>query len=229
MNAYNFIKEAIIQGKYLPGMRLTEEFLANELKLSRTPIREAIKQLEAEGLVVPLKRGVRVRYFTKEDIKKIYDIRTLLESYAAGKAALYRTDEDIETIKQANEIYERVIQHCDEANRINIEHVKQLVEANHRFHEAIVAACKNEHLHFHLSKVVVIPLVFRSFYWYSKTELQQSLYFHKIILQAIQNQDLDRARIAMHEHIYEGRDIVLKHLDNDKNRYLLKQEENDHD
>ncbi|MDQ0163038.1 GntR family transcriptional regulator [Bacillus alveayuensis] len=221
MDAYNFIKEAIIHLKYPPGMRLTEESLAKELNLSRTPIREAIKQLEAEGLVVPLKRGVKVRHFTKEDIKKIYDIRTLLESYAAGKAALYRTDENIAALEEANDLYEKAVYQCNEATN---ENVKLLVEANNRFHESIFAACRNEHLHFHLSKVVVIPLVFRSFYWYSESELQRSLDFHKIILKAIQDQEPDRARIAMHEHIYEGRDQVLKHLDKDQNRNLLKWE-----
>ena len=70
MDAYKYIKGAIIDGRYTPGMRLGEEFLAKELNLSRTPIREAIRHLEAEGLVVPLKRGVSVRNFTRSDRKK---------------------------------------------------------------------------------------------------------------------------------------------------------------
>ncbi|WP_370639189.1 GntR family transcriptional regulator, partial [Cohnella sp. REN36] len=73
MNAYDFIRSAIIEGDYAPGQRLTEEALAAELHISRTPIREALKRLETEGLIVSLKRGVSVKTFSRESIRQIYD------------------------------------------------------------------------------------------------------------------------------------------------------------
>jgi DNA-binding GntR family transcriptional regulator len=219
MDAYNFIKDSIINGKFTPGMRLAEESLAKELNLSRTPVREAIKQLEAEGLVVPLKRGVSVRQFTNEDIRQIYDLRTLLEGYAASQAAVYRTTEDIEKMETANVLYEKAIAEYTEADMNSI---TDIVDVNQQFHEAIVTAAKNDHIHFHISKVVVVPIVFRSFYWYNYFQLHQSLEVHKIILNAIKNKEPDRARIAMHEHIYQGRDHVLTHLEKIKNSHLLK-------
>ncbi|MCM3569300.1 GntR family transcriptional regulator [Neobacillus mesonae] len=221
MDAYNYIKEAIIHGKFEPGMRLAEETLAKELNLSRTPIREAIKQLEAEGLVVPLKRGVGVRNFTKEDIKEIYDLRSLLESYAAGQAAINRTEEDLIELQTANELYDKVIH--DNSLR-DLTSIQAIVHTNSRFHEAIVSSAKNKHLYFHISKVVVVPMVFRSFYWYTDFQLQQSLEVHKIIFEAIKNKEPERARIAMHEHIFQGRDNVLKHLDDIKISHLFKEE-----
>lgn len=222
MNAYNFIKDAIIQGKFEPGMRLAEESLAKEMNLSRTPVREAIKQLSAEGLVIPLKRGVSVRHFTNEDIRQIYDLRMLLEGYAASQAAIHRTDDDIQKLEEANEIYEQaIIQYVDEDSK----NLQNVVEANQQFHEAVVTAANNSHIHFHLSKVVVVPIVFRSFYWYSPFQMKQSLEVHKTILNAIKNRESERARIAMHEHIYQGRDHVLKHLDKIKNSHLVKGEE----
>ncbi|KIL45104.1 GntR family transcriptional regulator [Jeotgalibacillus soli] len=211
MDAYEYIKDAIVQGKFEPDMRLGEESLAKQLNLSRTPIREAIKQLEAEGLVVPLKRGVSVRAFTKEDIRQIYDLRILLEGYAASQAAHFRTEHDLKAMEKANKHYEKVINECIESN---IRNIKEIVDANQQYHEAIIAATKNSHIHFHLSKVVVVPIIFRSFYWYNHFHLKQSLESHKIILAAVKNKEPERARIAMHEHIYQGRDHVLKHLSN---------------
>lgn len=221
MDAYEFIKEAIIEGKFVPGMRLAEESLAKELNLSRTPIREAIKQLEAEGLVIPLKRGVSVRHFTKEDIRQIYDLRTLLEGYAASQAAIHRTEDDLLKMEEANVLYEEAINRYVESDMNSL---KDIVEVNQKFHEAIVAASNNEHIYFHISKVVVVPIVFRSFYWYNSFQLKQSLEVHKTILKAIINREPERARIAMHEHIYQGRDHVLKHLEQIKNIHLLKEE-----
>ncbi|RFU67012.1 GntR family transcriptional regulator [Peribacillus saganii] len=221
MYAYEFIKDAIIQGKYEPGMRLAEESLAKELNLSRTPIREAIKQLEAEGLVVPLKRGVSVRHFSKEDIRQIYDLRTLLEGYGASQAAIYRSDEDMKRMENANSLYEKAISQYIESD---MDSIKEIVDVNQEFHNAVVAASKNSHIYFHISKVVVVPIVFRSFYWYNPFQLQQSLEVHKIILEAIKNREPERARIAMHEHIFQGRDHVLKHLEEIKNSHLLKEE-----
>ncbi|MBY0149459.1 GntR family transcriptional regulator [Neobacillus niacini] len=221
MDAYEFIKEAIILGKLEPGMRLGEETLAKELNLSRTPIREAIKQLEAEGLVIPLKRGVGVRRFTKEDIREIYDLRTLLESYAASQAAIHRTEDDLIALAKANELYEHSI---EDTSHLDMKSVRRIVKVNQTFHEAIVAASKNSHLRFHISKVVVVPIVFRSFYWYNDFQLKQSLEVHKIIFEAIKNREPERARIAMHEHIFQGRDNVLRHLDDSEISHLLKEE-----
>ena len=222
MYAYDFIKDAIIQGKYEPGMRLAEESLAKEMNLSRTPVREAIKQLESEGLVVPLKRGVSVRHFTKEDIRQIYDLRTLLEGYGASQAAINHTAEDLKRMEKANFLYEEAISQYIEAD---MESIKKIVDVNQEFHNAIITASKNSHIFFHISKVVVVPVVFRSFYWYNHFQLQQSLEVHKIIFQAIKNKEPERARIAMHEHIFQGRDHVLRHLKKIKNSHLLKEED----
>nr|WP_309099986.1 GntR family transcriptional regulator [Fredinandcohnia onubensis] len=217
MDPLTYIKDAIIKGKYEPGKRLTEESLAKELNISRTPIREAIKQLESDGLITPLKRGVIVRNFTKKDIQQVYDLRALLESYATSQAAYYRNDMDIKKMIEANIKYEEIIDL--QTGDPNISRVYEIVKVNQEFHEAILTASRNEHLRFHISKVVVLPLVFRSFYWYDPNEMKRSLEVHKTILRAIQNQESERAKIAMQEHIYLGRDHVLKHLDDIKEEF----------
>ncbi|MFK8794614.1 GntR family transcriptional regulator [Planococcus plakortidis] len=210
MNAYEMIKNEIIIGKLPPGKRLTEEALAERLQVSRTPVREAIKQLESDGLITPFqRRGYVVREFTIQDIRQIYNVRALLESHGTSEAALYRTDEDLEKIHNKNLAYEKAI---NELNREDIYSIRSLQQANQAFHEEIYKATKNEYLMSLISKVVVVPLIFRSFYWYNESQLMRSLDVHNTIWKAIENQEPERAKIAMQEHIYQGRDDVLKQL-----------------
>lgn len=210
MEPYDQIKHAIITGKLEQGKRLTEEALAEELHVSRTPIREALKQLELEGLVTPLKRGVIVRIFSNKDVIQIYNLRALLESYAASEAAMYRSKQELKKMKEANLYYEKAVQQYTSSHSQSLQ---SILDANAQFHDAILTATNNEHLRFHLSKVVVLPLVFHSFYWYNEQQLYRSYDIHETILSAITNQDSIRAKSAMQEHVFLARDHVLSHLD----------------
>ncbi|WAH37088.1 GntR family transcriptional regulator [Alicyclobacillus dauci] len=209
IDAYESIRTAIIQGNYQPGQRLTEEFLSAELQISRTPIREAIKKLEADGLVSSLRRGVIVRTFRADDVRQIYDLRALLEGYAATHAALLRTEEHIARMNEATKSYERAIDAFGKSR----EALESIVENNKVFHDAVHESANNPHLLFMMSKVIVLPLVFRSFYWYSLQEIQASLEAHKQILKAIVARDPEWARSTMCAHIYKGRDHVLSHIE----------------
>jgi DNA-binding GntR family transcriptional regulator len=207
MEAYNFIKKAIILGKYKSGTRLTEESLAKELNMSRTPIREAIKRLENERLITPLKRGIIVRKFTREDIRQIYDLRVLLEGFAAAQAAMNRKEAELAEMKEANEGFKEILMHT---HKEDSDFVNKIMQVNNQFHKTILAASGNEQLGFHIANVTVLPLVFRSFYWYNEQQLSRSLESHETIRSAILYQDHERARTAMLEHIYQGKDQVLQ-------------------
>lgn len=212
MNPYDYIKNAIVTGKFPPGKRLTEEALAETLQVSRTPIREAIKLLETDGLIIPYKRrGYIVREFSTDDIRQIYNLRALLESHGTSEAALNRSNEEVEAIRAKNSIYETAI---SQWQRSDITTIQKIQQANQDFHQEIYKATQNEHLQSLISKVVVVPLVFRSFYWYNERQLLRSLEVHKTIVKAIENQEPDRAKIAMQEHIYQGRDDVLIQMNN---------------
>ena len=211
MEAYEFIRNAILEGDYEPGRRLTEESLAAELNVSRTPIREALKRLESEGLITSLKRGMCVRSFSRTDVQQIYDLRALLESYAASQAAMWRVESDLDELFQSNRLYANVIQPLQDTHSASM-HIKAIVLLNNRFHEAVLLASKNDHIQFLISKVVVLPLVYRSFSWYDQLEIKRSLLDHQTIAEAICSRDPDRARSAMLEHVYKGRDHVLRHL-----------------
>lgn len=222
MSIYEKIKDAIIHGVYKPGERLTEENLANELQISRTPIREAIKRLENEGLITPLKRGIMVKKFTKEDIRQIYDLRALLEGYAASQAAIHRTDEDIAHLREASIPFSKIIDHYRTPDpEIN----KEILETNNLFHDAVIQASKNQYISHLISKVIVVPLVFRSFYWYNLDQLKVSVKTHETILNAIIDRDAERARSAMLEHIYIGRDVVLKSIETSEFEEMMEESE----
>ncbi|PLS18571.1 GntR family transcriptional regulator [Bacillus sp. M6-12] len=217
MSVYEQIKEDIIFGNLKPGERLTEESLANGLNVSRTPIREAIKTLEIEGLLVRYNRGIFVREFSEVDIQQLYDLRVFLEGYAAGQAAINRTEMDVDKLTNINQIMINLLNEFQDTDEnMKKEKVKRLTNLNNNFHDTIVNSAYNEHLKSLISKVVILPLVFRSFFWYNNEQLKQSVSAHTFIINAIKRKDAERAKIAMTEHLYQGRDQVLSSLTSER-------------
>jgi DNA-binding GntR family transcriptional regulator len=218
LDAYVTIRTAIIEGDYEPGQRLTEEFLSAELNVSRTPIREAIRQLEAEGLVTSLKRGVSVRDFSSTEIRQIYDLRALLEGYAASLAALYMSQEEIERLHRLNDGTVAMIADPDRMD--GLQNAKDWLHRNNGLHEGILRASRNGYIQLLISKVIALPVVFRSYYWRTKEEILQALHEHTLILRAIEERDPHRAEMAMAEHIHRGKDHVLANLPSMKREAL---------
>lgn len=209
MDVYNHLKELIISGQFKADERLTEVMLANQLQVSRTPIREALQQLEFDGLVTRLSKGYAVSSFSIQNIQEIYHVRALLEGYAAFEAALHRTDEHIAIMQKANNGYiNHINQMIEQPNKAVVE---QIVHYNKQFHDAINKASNNLYIKKHIEQVIILPLVYRSFYWYDKYELKRSIEAHETILNAIQSQQPERAKIAVQEHIYKALDRIIEH------------------
>src|SRR5713226_4424126 len=94
---YDYLKQSILDGELLPGARLFEAQIATQMGVSRSPVREAFQQLEADGLVeIQTNLGATVRTLTVKDVEEIYTARTLIEGYAASLAAKHATPEDVE-------------------------------------------------------------------------------------------------------------------------------------
>src|SRR5437870_8767566 len=105
--ATEVIREAIIDGRLEPGRRLKEEDLARELGISRTPVREALLMLQAEGLVVATpNRGAIVRVHDAEDLDDLYQLRALLEGHATRRATPRISDEEIESLHESCERFD---------------------------------------------------------------------------------------------------------------------------
>ncbi|MGN0317832.1 MAG: GntR family transcriptional regulator [Lachnospira sp.] len=135
---FNTLRQAILRGEMEPGERLMEIQLAQKLGVSRTPIREAIRKLELEGLVVMIPRkGAEVAHITEKDMKDVLEVRCALEELAATLAVKNVTSERISELKAANKVFETAIVSKDVVN---------IVDADVSFHDIIYAMTNNQRL-----------------------------------------------------------------------------------
>jgi DNA-binding GntR family transcriptional regulator len=210
MTAYEQVRVAIVENRYAPGQRLIEERIAAELGVSRTPVREALRLLEAEGLVVSERnRGAMVRPLSTTEVDDLYGLRIRLESYVVELATQRATEEELGEVVAAADAFGEVRRRVDGDT---VEGVRALHEANRRFHEAVIYAAHHERLATMLARTVDIPLVFQAFRSFGATEIERSDTFHHLIAEAMCRRDATRAAALMAEHIAEGRDAVLDTL-----------------
>lgn len=209
--AYEVIRRKIVTGEYGPSMRLIEQRLGEELGLSRTPIREALRRLEAEGLVQSQpNRSAQVRPIRIADIHDTYELRARLESYGAELAAQRALPADLDAISAGIEAFSVAMAQVEPAD---VDSVQAVHEANATIHGAIVAAAHHRQLGSLLARTVDVPLVFQSFRKFDPDELARSHLFHQLIFAAIEAKEPDRARRLMLEHIFQGRDVLLAHVE----------------
>lgn len=132
------IREAILKGSLKPGEKVAEPELAERFGISRTPIREAFRQLESEGyLTVIPRKGAVVASLSERDVEEFYAIKSILEGYAARMAAEKMSDKDIEKLEVINERLEKLAREGD---------VKNFFRVHNDFHEAFIRASGNEKL-----------------------------------------------------------------------------------
>lgn len=206
--AYERLRAAIVEHRYEPGQRLIEQRVAEELEVSRTPIREALRRLEAEGFVTTSpNRGAAVRDVSIDEIVDLYELRARLESYAAELAAQRMSGAEVDRLAIAVEYYST--ETAAVADRSDPDAVRRLNDTNSAVHEAIAAGSGHRRLQAMLHRAVDIPLVFGALRDFSLSDRQRSDLFHHLILEAIVNHDGVRAARIMGEHIAQGRDAVV--------------------
>jgi DNA-binding GntR family transcriptional regulator len=204
--ATELIRSAIVDGRLHPGQRLKEEELARALGISRTPIREALLMLQAEGLVdASPNRGAKVRAHTAEGLDDLYQLRALLEGHAARRAATRLSDEAIEALHASNGRFGKLVAK-DEPD------LRELVKENVVFHETILDGAASARLAAMVRTVIELPLVYRSYHWYSHEQQRISAHYHAQITRALEARDAERAEIIMKEHIFEARDHLVAHV-----------------
>jgi len=198
------IRAAIVEGRLQPGERLKEEQLARELGVSRTPVREALLFLEAEGAVVlQPNRGATVRRYTPEEIREAYELRALLEGHAARRAAERITAQALA----------RLAESCARFERLRAGEVEELARENHLFHHTILEAAGSERLGSMVRGVVELPLVYKAFFWYSPEQQRRSAHHHRLLERALRDRDARRAELVMQEHVFEARDFLAEELE----------------
>jgi DNA-binding GntR family transcriptional regulator len=206
-HAYAQVRAAIVEHRLHPGQRLVEQRLAEELGLSRTPVREALRMLEAEGLVVSERnRGAVVRPLSSTEVVDLYGLRIRLESYAVEVATDRATEPELGDLVTAADSFGDVRRTVDVDA---VEGVRLLHEANRRFHDGVLAAAHHHRLAAMLARTVDIPLVFQAFRTFGPSEIERSDTFHHLIVEAMCRRDAPRAGALMAEHIAQGRDAVL--------------------
>ena len=209
-HAYEQLRAAIVENRYAPGLRLVEQKIAAELGLSRTPVREALRRLEAEGLVVSERnRGAMVRPLSTTEVVDLYGLRIRLEAYAVEVATERASETQLGDLVAAADRFGDVRRAFDVDS---VEGVRQLHEANRAFHDGILEAAQHRRLATMLDRAVDIPLVFQAFRTFDAVEIERSDTFHHLIVEAMCRRDAARAGALMAEHIAQGRDAILDAL-----------------
>jgi DNA-binding GntR family transcriptional regulator len=198
------IQTRIISGDIPAGARLRQEQLAAEYRLSRTPIREALRKLQAEGSVelVP-NQGAVVRGTTVRDVREGYEVRAELEGMAAALAATWITDEHLAQLREAEELFRGATGDSQSAT---------WARANDQFHEAVQAAAGNERLRRtirDLHKAFPRRLTWGALEADSKL-VAENVEQHHAILAAIEARDADAARDAMRRHVLRAGELIAR-------------------
>src|SRR5688572_27760278 len=182
--AYQTIRDGIVSGAYPPGSHLTAQALAGASGLSRTPVREAMRRLHAEGLIsfIP-HRGAFVAHLDERDIHKIYDLRVVLEGYAAETAATEAED------AQVAELDRLAVQMSEAIEQQSPSMIEEVTRLNNGFHKLIVTAAANPRLEVALTSIVEVPLVLRTFRRYSVDEMRRSTTQHLELVSALRARD----------------------------------------
>lgn len=197
------LREKIFAGELAPGTFLDEAQLAAQLKISRTPVREALKVLTAEGLVRhEPRRGCFVNEVTEQDLDEIFPVLALLEGRCALEAANNATDADLETLEA---LHQKLARHA-KARRIN-----EYYAANFAIHEAIIALARNRWLAMVIADLRKIVKLARLQQLHAPGRLDQSLSEHLAVFAALKARDGEGAEAAMRTHLQRQR-VALRDL-----------------
>lgn len=192
---FNTLRQAILRGEMEPGERLMEIQLAQKLGVSRTPIREAIRKLELEGLVIMIPRkGAEVAHITEKDMRDVLEVRSTLEELAVTLACKNVTTEKIDELKAANKVFESAIVSKDVVN---------IVDADVQFHDIIYAMTDNQRL------IQIINNLREQMYRY-RLEYVKDARTHSILI----SEHNDIIRELSQKNVTDARVVVRQHINN---------------
>ena len=189
----NTLRQAILKGELEPGERLMEIQLAERLGVSRTPIREAIRKLELEGLVLMIPRkGAEVAKISEKSLRDVLELRRSLEELAIELACQRMTEEEIDELEDAQRAFRKAVDSKD---------VMLMAETDEKYHEIIYQGTKNSRLVQILNNLREQMYRYRLEYIKDADKRQILLIEHDNILKAVRNRKVAEAKAAMREHI----------------------------
>ena len=204
---FHTLRKSILRGHLKPNERLMEIKLSEELGVSRTPIREAIRMLQLEGLVVNIpRRGTTVAKITEKDLKEVLEVREGLENFAIGLAAERITDEQLEKLTENAKRFQQfgVIKKEDEA-----EQILELAKIDEEFHALICEATGNSRLVQMLNNIG--DQIYRYRVEYLRDEESRALLFqeHNDLCECLRERNSAKAIELMSQHIVKQKDYIL--------------------
>jgi DNA-binding GntR family transcriptional regulator len=203
------IREAILMGQFAPGDRLREEQLAEALRVSRGPIRNALLQLEREGMVIRRRnRGALVARLSRADLEEVYSLRQAIEPVACGWAARNAEEDDLSELQEIIDGYSRL------TARVT---VQDAAEADLSFHDVLYRAARHRRLlrlWQDLRPQVYLFLLART-YVHTKTFREIMIVNHSRILEMVRSGDEEGAREIANEHVRTSYGRVLEAYEND--------------
>ncbi|NMJ41452.1 GntR family transcriptional regulator [Roseomonas sp. JC162] len=202
--SYLTLRRRLADGTYPAGSRLREEELAAQLGVSRTPIREALRRLDAEGWlrVVP-NQGAFAAEWSRQDIEEIFDLRALLEAHACEQAAMRPTATGVAALFAACEAGEA----CMPASTLAA--METVSDANVRFHQTIWEMSGQARTRSMLGTLAVPPMILRNFRHFDEANLRRSLAQHREMAAAIASRNPSLAGAVMRAHVEAGKAIFL--------------------
>ena len=190
---FNTLRQAILKGELAPGERLMEIQLAERLGVSRTPIREAIRKLELEGLVLMIPRkGAEVAKISEKSLRDVLEVRRSLEELAIELACQRMTEEEVDALEQTQEEFKAAVA-CGDAMKI--------AETDETYHDVIYKGTGNDRLVQILNNLREQMYRYRLEYIKDEDKRQILLLEHDKILKAVKLRRVEEAKEAMREHI----------------------------
>ncbi|MCI5614373.1 MAG: GntR family transcriptional regulator [Agathobacter sp.] len=190
---YNTLREAILKGELKPGERLMELQLASKLGVSRTPIREAIRMLELEGLAVTIPRkGAEVAKMTVKDMEDVLEVREALDELAAKIACNKITEEQLQTLSKVKDAFEESTKTTD---------IKQIAMYDEKFHDVIYESTGNVRLVNLLNNLREQIYRYRVEYLKNVEVYPRLIEEHETILKALQDRNQELVVEAMRDHV----------------------------
>ena len=206
---FNTLRQAILRGEFKPGERLMEIQLANKLGVSRTPIREAIRKLELEGLVLMIPRkGAEVAKISESNLRDVLEVRRSLEELAIDLACQRITAEELESLNKAEVDFKAAIGNGD---------AMQIAQTDEQFHEIIYNSTKNQKLVQILNNLREQMYRYRLEYIKDADKRQILMVEHEHILKALTLRHIQEAKMAVREHIDNQEITILKNLKEQEN------------
>ena len=192
--AYDALKQSLLEKKYPAGMRLVDSKLAEDFAISRTPIRDALMKLSEEGLVYSNGRGFRVYSPTADDIREIFELRLMFDLYAARKVIEEILPKDADAEKRIDCAY------LSEANADDQEADDDFIKSDEDFHACIVALLGNERLSDSYCDIRNQMRAFRSITAHSADRRRKAHRYHERIYQALKHRDVQAVEEAIRLH-----------------------------